>query len=66
MTLALVPVFVALGAFVGFLAGLLGIGGGFTMVPVLAEVFGRQGVSSAHLLPLARARSSTAASSPTA
>ncbi|MBK6805607.1 MAG: sulfite exporter TauE/SafE family protein [Betaproteobacteria bacterium] len=53
MTLALVPVFVALGAFVGFLAGLLGIGGGFTIVPVLAEVFGRQGVSSAHLLPLA-------------
>ena len=35
MTLALVPVFVALGALVGFLAGLLGIGGGFTIVPVL-------------------------------
>ena len=32
MTLALVPVFVALGAFVGFLAGIMGVGGGFIMV----------------------------------
>jgi len=53
MSLALIPVFLALGAFVGFLAGLLGIGGGFTIVPVLAEAFGRQGFSTAHLLPLA-------------
>jgi uncharacterized membrane protein YfcA len=53
LSLALIPVFLALGAFVGFLAGLLGIGGGFTIVPVLVEVFGWQGVSTAHLLPLA-------------
>ncbi|HQU48070.1 MAG TPA: sulfite exporter TauE/SafE family protein [Casimicrobiaceae bacterium] len=53
MNLALVPVFLALGAFVGFLAGLLGIGGGFTIVPVLVEVFARQGVDSSHLMPLA-------------
>lgn len=53
MSFGLIPVFVALGAFVGFLAGLLGIGGGFTIVPVLVEVFTRQGVESAHLLPLA-------------
>lgn len=53
MTLALVPIFVALGAFVGFLAGLLGIGGGFTIVPVLVEVFTHQGIGTGHLLPLA-------------
>jgi len=50
---ALVPIFLALGAFVGFLAGLLGIGGGFTIVPVLMEVFEREGVLTAHVLPLA-------------
>lgn len=53
MNLALVPIFLALGAFVGFLAGLLGIGGGFTIVPVLVEVFSSQGIHSSHLLPLA-------------
>lgn len=53
MSFTLVPVFVALGAFVGFLAGLLGIGGGFTIVPVLVEVFARMGVGAGHLLPLA-------------
>jgi uncharacterized membrane protein YfcA len=53
MNLALIPVFLALGAWVGLLAGLLGIGGGFTIVPVLVEVFERQGVVTAHLLPLA-------------
>ena len=53
MNFALVPIFLALGAFVGFLAGLLGIGGGFTIVPVLMEVFEREGVLTAHVLPLA-------------
>jgi uncharacterized membrane protein YfcA len=53
MSVGLIPVFVALGAFVGFLAGLLGIGGGFTIVPVLVEVFAHQGVGVQHLLPLA-------------
>jgi uncharacterized membrane protein YfcA len=53
MTPALWAIFVALGAYVGFLAGLLGIGGGFTIVPVLAEVFAYQGLDHAHLLPLA-------------
>jgi uncharacterized membrane protein YfcA len=53
MTLALLPVYLALGAFVGFLAGLLGIGGGFTIVPVLLEVFERQGFATEHLLPMA-------------
>lgn len=58
MSIALVPVFVALGAFVGFLAGLLGIGGGFTIVPVLMEVFAREAIGTAHLLPLAIGTSS--------
>jgi len=40
MDWSVVPIYVALGAFVGFLAGLLGIGGGFTIVPVLSEIFG--------------------------
>jgi uncharacterized membrane protein YfcA len=53
LSFALVPIFLALGAFVGFLAGLLGIGGGFTMVPVLVEVFQHQGIGVAHLLPMA-------------
>jgi uncharacterized membrane protein YfcA len=53
MNLALIPVFIALGVFVGFLAGLLGIGGGFTIVPVLMEVFAHEGIATSHLLPLA-------------
>lgn len=35
--------YIALGLVVGFLAGLLGIGGGMTMVPVLAIMFPAQG-----------------------
>ena len=53
MNLALLPAFLALGAFVGFLAGLLGIGGGFTTVPVLIEIFSREGFASEHLVPMA-------------
>jgi len=53
MNLGLVPVFLALGAFIGFLAGLLGIGGGFTTVPVLLEIFSREGFAREHLVPMA-------------
>ncbi|MBS0312780.1 MAG: sulfite exporter TauE/SafE family protein [Burkholderiales bacterium] len=35
--------YIALGVLVGFLAGLLGIGGGMTMVPILAILFPAQG-----------------------
>ncbi|HXF65241.1 MAG TPA: sulfite exporter TauE/SafE family protein [Burkholderiales bacterium] len=35
--------YLALGAFVGFLSGLLGIGGGSAMVPVLALIFAAKG-----------------------
>jgi len=54
----LLAVYLTLGALVGFLAGLLGIGGGFTIVPVLMEVFRYEGFSSAHLLTLAIGTSS--------
>ncbi|HVF65845.1 MAG TPA: sulfite exporter TauE/SafE family protein [Casimicrobiaceae bacterium] len=53
MSLALVSIFAVLGVAVGFLSGLLGIGGGFTIVPVLVEVFGREGFAARHLLPMA-------------
>ena len=54
----LLPLYVALGAFVGFLAGLLGVGGGFTIVPVLMATFQHQGFGTAHLLTLAIGTSS--------
>lgn len=53
MNLALVAVFLATGALIGFLAGLLGIGGGFTIVPVLVEVFSSQGFAREHIVPMA-------------
>lgn len=42
--------YVAIGAAVGFLAGLLGIGGGAVMVPMLVFVFSAQGLPPAHIL----------------
>jgi uncharacterized protein len=45
--------YVATGAFVGFLAGLLGIGGGMTMVPVLAAMFTAQQFAPSHTVHLA-------------
>jgi uncharacterized membrane protein YfcA len=53
VNLALLPAILALGALVGFLAGLLGIGGGFTTVPVLLEIFSREGFATEHLVPMA-------------
>jgi uncharacterized protein len=43
----------ATGAFVGFLAGLLGIGGGMTLVPLLAAMFTAQQLAPAHAVHLA-------------
>ena len=45
----------AAGAFVGFLAGLLGIGGGMTLVPVLATLFTAQQLAPDHVVHLALA-----------
>lgn len=57
MDWSLVPLFVALGLVVGFLAGLLGIGGGMTMVPVLTMVFAAKGFPPDHLVHMAVATS---------
>lgn len=44
---------VAMGAIIGFLAGLLGLGGGMTMVPLLTIVFTQQGFATEHVVHLA-------------
>ncbi|HET7032350.1 MAG TPA: sulfite exporter TauE/SafE family protein [Casimicrobiaceae bacterium] len=49
----LIVAFLALGAVVGFLAGLLGLGGGMTMVPLLTFVFTRQGYPIEHVVHMA-------------
>jgi uncharacterized membrane protein YfcA len=45
--------YAAIGAAVGFFAGLLGIGGGAIMVPLLVMLFEAQGLPQAHILHLA-------------
>ena len=45
--------YLALGAFVGFFAGLLGVGGGGIMVPVLTTMFAAQGFPREHLVHVA-------------
>lgn len=47
------PAYLAIGAAVGFLAGLLGIGGGAVMVPMLVLVFTAQGLPGEHILHIA-------------
>ena len=45
--------YLAVGAFVGFFSGLLGIGGGSAMVPALAFIFAAKGFSEDYVLHLA-------------
>lgn len=45
--------YLSIGAVAGFFAGLLGVGGGAIMVPVLALMFAAQGFPEAHLMHLA-------------
>lgn len=45
--------YLVLGAVAGFFAGLLGVGGGAIMVPVLALMFAAQGMPADHLMHLA-------------
>lgn len=45
--------YLALGAFTGFFAGLLGIGGGSVMVPVLVMLFAAQGIPLGEVMHLA-------------
>lgn len=47
------PIYLVLGAFAGTLAGLLGVGGGLIIVPVLVYVFTRQQVAPELLVHLA-------------
>lgn len=48
-----VLIFLLLGAFVGFMAGLLGVGGGGIMVPVLTTLFLYQGIPAENVVHLA-------------
>jgi uncharacterized membrane protein YfcA len=49
------PAYLAIGVAVGFLAGLLGIGGGMVMVPMLVLVFTAKGFPPEHMMHLALA-----------
>lgn len=51
--------YVALGAFVGFMAGLLGVGGGGILVPLLTFIFNYQGMSAENVVHLALGTSLT-------
>ncbi len=48
-----IATYLAAGALVGFLAGLLGIGGGMTLVPVLATLFAAQSLAPDYTVHLA-------------
>jgi uncharacterized protein len=49
----LVPLLLATGAFAGVLAGLLGVGGGIIIVPILFHLFSGFGIETALAMPLA-------------
>ena len=53
MAIEWLAAYLVLGIFVGFFAGLLGIGGGGIMVPVLTTMFAAQGFPQQHLVHLA-------------
>ncbi|PKO35314.1 MAG: hypothetical protein CVU34_03130 [Betaproteobacteria bacterium HGW-Betaproteobacteria-7] len=53
MAIEWLAAYLILGAFVGFFAGLLGVGGGGIMVPVLTTMFAAQGFPHEHLVHVA-------------
>ncbi len=53
MSLSLLIIYIAVGAVGGILAGLLGIGGGLVIVPMLVYCLTLQGVAHVHLMHLA-------------
>jgi uncharacterized membrane protein YfcA len=53
MDASLTPVLLALGAVIGFLAGLLGIGGGLTLIPLLTFIFTAQHFAEDHIVHMA-------------
>ncbi|WP_445428374.1 sulfite exporter TauE/SafE family protein [Alishewanella sp. HL-SH05] len=59
MAIEWILAFVSLGVFAGFMAGLLGIGGGGIMVPMLTSIFVAQGISPDYVVHLALGTSMT-------
>ena len=57
MDLTLIPVFLVIGCVVGFIAGLLGIGGGMTMIPLLTLIFSYEHFPADDILHIAVATS---------
>ncbi|MDR2081933.1 MAG: sulfite exporter TauE/SafE family protein [Campylobacteraceae bacterium] len=53
LTLELILIFLTLGLVVGFMAGLLGIGGGGIMVPILTALFSYGGIEIEKAVPMA-------------
>src|SRR2546426_690955 len=49
-------VYVAIGAFIGFFAGMLGMGGGGIQVPLTTMAFAAQGFPTEHMLHVASGR----------
>jgi uncharacterized membrane protein YfcA len=57
LDLTLIPVFLVIGCVVGFIAGLLGIGGGMTMIPLLMLIFSYEQFPADDILHIAVATS---------